>query len=156
MSLKEVRNKKGLTQKKCAEYLGISIRTLKRYEANEDAIKPLKLQFILQKLNEYGLINEEKGILSIEQIKTACKNVLQNYGAKYAYLFGSYAKNTASEKSDVDLLISVDVSGLKFFELVENLRDELNKKVDVLNIEQLNNNPALLQEILKDGIKIYG
>ena len=40
--------------------------------------------------------------------------------------------------------------------LVESLREKLQKKVDVLNREQLNNNPALINEILKDGVKIYG
>ena len=32
----------------------------------------------------------------------------------------------------------------------------LKKKVDLLDFAQLNNNPTLVQEILKDGIKIYG
>jgi hypothetical protein len=40
--------------------------------------------------------------------------------------------------------------------LVETLREELKKKVDVLDIKQLNNNLVLTKEILKDGIKIYG
>lgn len=38
----------------------------------------------------------------------------------------------------------------------EELREELKKKVDLLDVLQLNNNQKLLQEILKDGIKIYG
>ena len=67
----------------------------------------------------------------------------------FCYLFGSYAK--AKPTSDVDLLISANVKGL-----VEEIRLKLNKKVDVLDINQLNNNIELTEEILKDGIKIYG
>ena len=48
------------------------------------------------------------------------------------------------------------VDEMKFFELAETLREKLKKKVDLLDIAQLNNNPTLVQEILKDGIKIYG
>ena len=56
----------------------------------------------------------------------------------------------------MDLLISTGVSGLKFYGLVEEIRAALHKKVDVLNMEQLMDNPELTKEILKDGIKIYG
>ena len=56
----------------------------------------------------------------------------------------------------MDLLISSDVKGLQFFALVEELRNTLHKRVDALDIRQLNNNPNLINEILKDGIKIYG
>ena len=56
----------------------------------------------------------------------------------------------------MDLLVSVPSDGLKFFELVEMLRMNLKKKVDLLDFNQLNNNPELTYEILKDGIKIYG
>jgi len=74
----------------------------------------------------------------------------------FCYLFGSYAKAKAKPTSDVDLLISANVKGLKFYGLVEEIRLKLNKKVDVLEINQLNNNIELTEEILKDGIKIYG
>ena len=75
---------------------------------------------------------------------------------EYCYLFGSYAKGKATEASDVDLLIATSVSGIKFYDLVEAIREVLQKKVDVLNREQLSDNPELINEILKDGIKIYG
>jgi hypothetical protein len=39
---------------------------------------------------------------------------------------------------------------------VEEIRTALHKKVDVLDIHQLKDNLELTQEILKDGIKIYG
>ena len=80
---------------------------------------------------------------------------LAEYSVDYCYLFGSYAKGTASEQSDVDLLVSMPVDGLKFFELLERLREGLKKKVDLLDTAQLRNNEILVQEILKDGIKIY-
>ncbi len=47
------------------------------------------------------------------------------------------------------------VDGMKFFELIEVLRERLKKRIDLLDISQINNNPVLIQEILKDGIKIY-
>ncbi len=62
----------------------------------------------------------------------------------------------ATPKSDVDLLISANVKGLQFYGLVEDIRTTLNKKVDVLDINQLKDNLDLTEEILKDGIKIYG
>lgn len=54
------------------------------------------------------------------------------------------------------LLISANIKGLKFYGLVEELRTELCKKVDVLDINQLRDNLELTEEIFKDGIKIYG
>jgi predicted nucleotidyltransferase len=82
--------------------------------------------------------------------------VLDEYSVKYCILFGSYAKGSANEKSDVDLVISTEVTGLRFFGIAERLRRELHKKVDLLDLRQLNNNAELLDEILKDGVKIYG
>ena len=82
--------------------------------------------------------------------------MFQKYDIEYCYLFGSYAKGKATENSDVDLLIATPISGMKFYDLVEAIREALHKKVDILNREQLNNNPKLINEILKDGIKIYG
>ena len=69
---------------------------------------------------------------------------------------GPTQKARQHRRADVDLLISTGVSGLKFYGLVEEIRVALHKKVDVLNMEQLMDNPELTKEILKDGIKIYG
>lgn len=156
MKLQQLRKEKGLSQVSCASYLGIPVRTYKRYEADESKINPIKYQYILQRLGAFGIVDEEHGTLTIEQIKAICGEVFPSYSVEFCYLFGSYAKGKETETSDVDLLLSMPVDGLKFFELLELLREKLKKKVDLLDISQLNNNPALLQEILKDGIKIYG
>ena len=92
----------------------------------------------------------------IETIKEIITPIAIQYGLKRIYLFGSYAKGKAKETSDVDLLISTEITGLKFFGLVEALRTGLRKKVDVLNQEQLKVNNELVQEILNDGVRIYG
>ena len=41
----------------------------------------------------------------ISEIKKIVVPIAYSYGIKRLYLFGSYAKGTASEKSDVDLLV---------------------------------------------------
>ena len=156
MTLKEIRKEKGLSQVTCAEYLKIPVRTYKRYEADENRIDRIKYRYILDRLDEYGIIDEEHGKLTVEQIKEICAEVFRSYPVEYCYLFGSYAKGKETEQSDVDLLVSFPVNGLTFFELLENLREKLRKKVDLLDVAQINNNPALVQEILRDGVKIYG
>ena len=56
----------------------------------------------------------------------------------------------------MDLLIATDITGLKFFGLVDRLKTALQKNVDVMTTEQLKENKVLIEEILKNGIKIYG
>ena len=156
MTLKEVRKQKNLTQIECAKYLGIPIRTYQNYETDESKRASIKYRYMLQKLEEYEFVDENHGILSIQTIKDVCTDVFAEFDVEYCYLFGSYAKGTATESSDVDLLIATAASGMKFYDLVETTRERLQKRVDVLNREQLNANPQLVNEILKDGIKIYG
>lgn len=156
MNLKEIRNQKGLTQIEASKILGVSRRTYINYENNFDSLSRNKKDYIFHIFNNYNLIDETHGILTIENIKSVCKIIFEKYQVDYCYLFGSYAKNKAKEDSDVDLLISTSVNGIKIFGLIESLREGLNKKVDLVNVNELINNPTLLNEILKDGIKIYG
>ena len=74
----------------------------------------------------------------------------------FCYLFGSYAKGYATDTSDIDLCVSTSLTGLAFVGLIEELRKVLNKKIDLLRLSDLTNNEVLIQEIMKDGIKIYG
>ena len=149
--LKELRNEKKLTQQQVAELVGISLRSYKSYENDEKKKDTLKYNYILEKLQSIDPIDEEHGVVDVDYIKEKCASVFENYDVNFCYLFGSYAKSKAKPTSDVDLLISANFKGL-----VEEIRLKLNKKVDVLDINQLNNNMELTEEILKDGIKIYG
>ena len=155
MTIKELRTSMNLTQVQVSKITNIPLRTYKIYENDQSKIGTIKYNYIVNTLKEYGYIDENHGILTLEQIKEKCIQVLKTYDVEYCYLFGSYARGEATITSDVDLLVSTSITGLKFYELVERLRNSLNKKVDVLDINQLVNNKELLNEILKDGIKIY-
>ena len=55
--------------------LNVSRRTYQKYEALEDSNDP-KLSYYIYKLNELSLIDEEHGILKIEDIKKEVSNIL--------------------------------------------------------------------------------
>lgn len=153
--LKQIRKEKGLTQKEVAELFDISLRSYKDYENDERKKDSLKYKAMVEKLEKFVVLDEEHGVLTIDKIKMILEEVLKEENVKYCILFGSYSKGLANEKSDVDLLISTDITGLKFFGLAERLREGLNKKVDLIDLRQLRENQQLLDEILKDGIKVY-
>ena len=154
--LKSIRLEKELTQQQAAGIVGISLRSYKSYENDLDKRGNLKYNYIYEKLSQINPIDEEHGIVDLEYISRKCSEIFDKYKINFCYLFGSYAKGKAKDDSDVDLLISTELKGLKFFGLVEELRNSLQKKVDVIEVAGLKNNVELLEEILKDGIKIYG
>ena len=154
--LKSIRLDKKLTQQQAAGIVGISLRSYKSYENDLDKRGNLKYNYIYEKLSQINPIDEEHGIVDLEYISRKCSEIFDKYKINFCYLFGSYAKGKAKDDSDVDLLISTKIKGLKFFGLVEELRNSLQKKVDVIEVAGLKDNVELLEEILKDGIKIYG
>ena len=154
--LKELRKSKHLTQQEAAFRIGVSLRSYISYENEETKKGSPKYRFLLQELEKINPIDEEHGVLERDELINICSEILSEYDVDYCYLFGSYAKGKASGSSDVDLMISAKVTGLKYYELVERLREALHKKVDMLDTKQLLKNEALLNEVLKEGIRIYG
>ena len=156
VNLKELRIEKEMTQQEVADLVGISLRSYKSYENDEEKQDTIKYNYIVEQFSKINHIDEETGILELEDIVRKCSKVFERYEVSFCYLFGSYAKGKATSVSDVDLLISTNVKGLKFYGLVEEIRTALHKKVDVLDMNQLKDNIELTEEIFKDGIKIYG
>ncbi|MBR3768880.1 MAG: nucleotidyltransferase domain-containing protein [Clostridia bacterium] len=156
MTLRELRKNKGITQREAADFVGVPLRTYSNYENDSQKQTSIKYKYMVEKLYTYGYVDEENGVLTLEEIKKICVSIFSKYPVEYCYLFGSYAKGKAKPSSDIDLLIYTTLSGLKFYGLVEELREHLKKKVDVLDQKQVINNFELTNEILKDGIKIYG
>ena len=154
MKLAKLRKENALTQKQAAEMIGIPYRTYLRYEENESYFDTYKYKKIYQDLDNLVKVDEEHGILTIDKIKKLLLPILDKYSISYCYIFGSYARNEARANSDVDLLIDTDITGLKFYGLVEEMREALHKKVDLLRLQDLKNDNPIALEILKEGIKI--
>jgi len=155
MTIKVIRKMNKLTQVEASRITGIPLRTYKMYENDQSKIGSIKYNYILDKLSSYGFIDENHGVLSLEDIQRGVSEVLSEYTVDYAILFGSYAKGLAEPTSDVDLLISTEISGMKFYGIAEKLRTKLSKKIDLLDLKQLNGNQELLKNILGEGIRVY-
>lgn len=158
MTLKEYRISLGITIQEAANATGVALRTYNRYEHDDGYGDPLKRISIFNILKDKYEVTEDKGLLTLELIKENVNNVLNKYEEQidFCYLFGSYAKGYAKENSDVDLCISTSLTGLNFVGLIEELRQSLHKRVDLIRLSDLKDNLELLNEIMKDGIKIYG
>lgn len=154
-TLKEVRKQIGITQVDAAKLCGVSRRTYQTYEERgniSDAYDE-----ILSKLKELGITEKGPSLLNIRLIKEKTKTVFAKYEeVRCAFLFGSYARNEATVKSDVDILIVSSTMGLKLYRLADELEEALGKKVDLSTHRQITDNESFLARLLTEGIKIYG
>ena len=94
-------------------------------------------------------------IYTINDIKKALHPVFVKHSVRKAVLFGSYVKGLADNQSDIDLFLDSGLKGLKFVGLVEDVRDVLDKDVDVFDKTHIIPNSKISLEILKDGVVIY-
>ena len=159
MNLLETRNKYHLSQVLAAKSLNIPVRTYIRYESDNGYGSSLKRESMINRLIDKYEITEDKGLLSIEEIKNSLSSLFENEYKNqidFCYLFGSYAKGYANENSDVDLCVGTSLTGLAFAGLSESIRNVLNKRIDLIRFSNLKDNLDLIKEIMKDGIKIYG
>lgn len=84
--------------------------------------------------------------LVLQTLRQNFSYLSEEYGVARLGLFGSYAKGTADETSDVDIIIEFQHPvGFKFVELTEYLERLLGHRVDVLT-------PAGLSSIRLPGI----
>ena len=153
--LRKIRESLNISQIEAANLLKISRRTYQKYESLDD-LNDDKLRYYVYRFKESTLIDEDNGILTIDFIKKTTAKVFKKYDIKSCFLFGSYAKGKAKGTSDVDLMVDSEITGLDFYGLVEDLRENLHKRIDLLSLNSIKENAPLLAEILKDGIKIYG
>ena len=96
-------------------------------------------------------------IYSIEDIKNMVYEILANTEVEKAILFGSYAKNKPTKNSDIDILIDSKgkIKGLKFFAMVDKIREKLDKEVDVIEKLEIDKNSKIEKEIENTGVVIY-
>ena len=94
-------------------------------------------------------------VYTIEQLKAMLVPVFRLYGVKSAVLFGSYGKGMANAKSDVDLLVDSRLKGLRFVGLMEDVRNAIDKDIDLFDINHVEEDSKVQDEINKTGVLIY-
>ncbi len=94
-------------------------------------------------------------IKTVSQAKSQLRPVFDSYGVKKAVLFGSVAKGTATENSDLDLLVDSGLRGLNFMGFVEAIREAAGVPVDVFDITHIDRNSRIEHEINRTGVTIY-
>ena len=94
-------------------------------------------------------------VFTITDIKALVKPIAEKYNVDEIYLFGSYARDEADQNSDLDFLV---FGGQNFkltmiFSLAEELRTILNKKVDVFEINEINQDSEFYKTIMKERLR---
>ncbi|MCM1189220.1 MAG: nucleotidyltransferase domain-containing protein [bacterium] len=95
-------------------------------------------------------------VYTVQQIQMILNPIFSDYKVKTAIIFGSYAKGTAREQSDVDILVDSGLKGLAFFGLLEDVVTSLGKDVDLIDVSQIAPNSQIDEEIRQSGKVIYG
>lgn len=98
-----------------------------------------------------------KEIYSIDDIKKMLNEVLSGTDVEKAILFGSYAKNKQTKSSDIDILIDSNgkIKGLKFFAIIDVIKEKFDKDVDVIEKSEITKNSKIEKEIEKTGVIVY-
>ncbi len=90
-----------------------------------------------------------------EEIKEKIISILVKHGIKRILVFGSYARNEATPKSDLDLIVDFPegISLLDHVGIEIELSEALNMKIDLLSRNGIS--PYFKDHVLEEAIVIY-
>ena len=97
-------------------------------------------------------------VYSIEEIRRIVVPIAGKYNLKAVFLFGSYARGEADEKSDIDLIVDTagtDIKGLfALGELYCALKEAFQKEIDLITVSSLEQSAHLPSEkLFRENIK---
>ena len=104
-------------------------------------------------------------IYAIEALKKMIAPIAKKYHLPAVYLFGSYARGTATEVSDIDLL--VDTTGTSLTSLLAlgalycDLEEALKKPIDLITISSLEQRAQMPSDldfrkaVMEERVKLY-
>lgn len=151
-------------------YAAKVIDTLTDESAEKIIVRNNKPVAVLVSVDRYlELVDKKKAsleTLSMKEIKVRiaqfCKsNHTYGEAIQQVYLFGSYARNEATHKSDIDILIDIDkekinsnVKNMALMSLATELGEYFGKEVDVIYTSYIPE--KLKKNIMEDKVLIYG
>ena len=113
-------------------------------------------KLICSHINQKGNKAMNNEIFTIENIISLVKPIAEKYHVNSIYLFGSYARSEANEDSDLDFLVygGDNFKLTMIFALAEELREVLNKNVDVFEIHEINTDSDFYNTIMKERLLV--
>ncbi|MDR0943808.1 MAG: nucleotidyltransferase domain-containing protein [Ruminococcus sp.] len=100
-------------------------------------------------------------IYTIDEIKEKIRPIAEKYNLPAVYLFGSYARGEADEKSDIDILVDISGTGIKglwkWSGLTDDFKNQIKKPMDVVDAEVFNfsKDKEFINNIKNDMVNIY-
>lgn len=101
-------------------------------------------------IKKLGIKNFERTIYTIYELKKAFKPILKKYGIDIAFLFGSYSRGEATEKSDIDIIVKLEKNKSEF---EKEIRSSVTKDIDIL-YSGTKASKYFIEEFEKDKIKL--
>lgn len=91
----------------------------------------------------------------IAWIKEKTIPIAMRYGLNRMYLFGSYAKGTANEDSDIDILYEKGdrITLLGVSSMLQDLTEVLDKPVDLVSVNSLE--PSFAESVYGTEVLLY-
>ena len=93
--------------------------------------------------------------MSVAEIASTIRPILDHYNVRYAGVFGSVARGEETPESDVDIMVSMGSGAglLTFMELNQRLEEALGRKVDLVSSRAINK--YIEPHIRRDVITVY-
>jgi predicted nucleotidyltransferase len=100
-------------------------------------------------------------VYTLDDIKARITPVAEKYKLPAVYIFGSYARGDADEKSDVDIMI--DCNGTTIDDLFAfngvflDFKDNFEKEIDILDYDVLDetNDVVFADNVKRDMVRVY-
>ena len=92
---------------------------------------------------------------TVDGVAALLAPTFKRHHVRRAVLFGSVAKGTAKDTSDLDILVDSGLSGLRFVGLLEDIRAAAGTDVDLLDVTHIRKGSVIEQEIERTGVVIY-
>lgn len=93
--------------------------------------------------------------LTVNMVTELLFPVFKRYNVRKAILFGSVAKGTNQNNSDLDIVVDSNLKGLRFIGLLEDLQQAIDREIDLLDVAHIEENSPVEDEIKKTGVVIY-
>jgi uncharacterized protein len=95
---------------------------------------------------------------AVEKVKKYADTIIEEFSPSMVVLFGSYAKGTQKEYSDIDVAVIVNEIKGDYLETLSKLykmRRRIDVRIEPHILESGNDDSGMLQEILSTGSILY-